>query len=286
LVKKLTHRDFVRRAKTVPNLIMKLVLKDKEDGLDDEIDLSALKTDGIESLMIGRRGFKDEMNEHRAQRIKICLNSVRIPLLISRDHAIIRFKEDGTTTIESLSETNGTYINNVLIDEEKTIENGWVISFGGPSFVIRENSSIKNPFRYTFIDQKKKRRAEALSVESKRKRIDEELECAICHEIMIKPYGLQCSHVFCGDCLFTSLKYNRRCPYCRKDTYEIPVAQRTVEQIIELIYESCPERDRRANEFNRFLKSQECKQIIYHLKLKQASHSRRLIDVLHETTNP
>ena len=40
--------------------------------------------------------------------------------------------------------------------------------------------------------------------------------CSICMELMTNPIMIECTHIFCGGCLFKWLKNNNSCPYCRK----------------------------------------------------------------------
>lgn len=46
---------------------------------------------------------------------------------------------------------------------------------------------------------------------------EEDCECALCHELMVQPVVLPCSHVFCRHCLAECLRGPaRRCPLCRR----------------------------------------------------------------------
>eukprot|EP00435_Cladocopium_sp_Y103_P044461 s1291_g12.t1 len=48
---------------------------------------------------------------------------------------------------------------------------------------------------------------------------EEDCECALCHELMVQPVVLPCSHVFCRHCLAACLQSgpaSRRCPLCRR----------------------------------------------------------------------
>ena len=49
-------------------------------------------------------------------------------------------------------------------------------------------------------------------------RLLEELECAICYEIMTQPTSLTCNHSFCSDCVsgLPNQSNTIRCPVCRK----------------------------------------------------------------------
>lgn len=39
--------------------------------------------------------------------------------------------------------------------------------------------------------------------------------CAICMDIVKNPVMLECTHLYCGDCIFRWVKNNKNCPYCR-----------------------------------------------------------------------
>lgn len=41
-------------------------------------------------------------------------------------------------------------------------------------------------------------------------------ECIICYENYKYPCKLSCSHVYCWDCIHTSLKYKPICPVCKR----------------------------------------------------------------------
>jgi len=42
-----------------------------------------------------------------------------------------------------------------------------------------------------------------------------DFECSLCFRIFLQPVTTVCGHVFCKQCIFTSLKYNLHCPLCR-----------------------------------------------------------------------
>lgn len=39
--------------------------------------------------------------------------------------------------------------------------------------------------------------------------------CAICMDIVKNPVMLECTHLYCGNCIFKWVKNNKNCPYCR-----------------------------------------------------------------------
>ena len=42
-----------------------------------------------------------------------------------------------------------------------------------------------------------------------------ELDCAICHELLLQPVTTVCGHTFCRNCLVRALDYREECPACR-----------------------------------------------------------------------
>lgn len=89
----------------IPPLTLKLV-SPSEEGLKREIDLRALFEDngGKEVVRVGRHPAND-----------IVLDSLRIPLLLSRFHARIELKrDDGVIVISDANTTNGTYVRSFL----------------------------------------------------------------------------------------------------------------------------------------------------------------------------
>ena len=46
---------------------------------------------------------------------------------------------------------------------------------------------------------------------------DEDLICAVCHDVMEAPLCCQCSHSFCGGCLEKWFERSKNCPSCRRD---------------------------------------------------------------------
>ena len=39
--------------------------------------------------------------------------------------------------------------------------------------------------------------------------------CAICMDVVKNPVMLECTHLYCGNCIFQWVKNNKNCPYCR-----------------------------------------------------------------------
>lgn len=81
----------------------------------------------------------------------VVITTPGMPLLVSRQHAAIAF--DGAQyTLYDLNTTNGTYVNTVQMPRNghRVLRRGNIISFGGPTTVIREGIHLRNPFHYRF----------------------------------------------------------------------------------------------------------------------------------------
>ena len=81
----------------------------------------------------------------------VVVTAAGIPFLMSRQHAAIAF--DGAQyTLYDLNATNGTYVNTVQMPRNghRVLRRGSIISFGGPTTVLREGIHLLNPFRYRF----------------------------------------------------------------------------------------------------------------------------------------
>eukprot|EP00241_Pyramimonas_parkeae_P013068 CAMPEP_0114247644 /NCGR_PEP_ID=MMETSP0058-20121206/13134_1 /TAXON_ID=36894 /ORGANISM="Pyramimonas parkeae, CCMP726" /LENGTH=297 /DNA_ID=CAMNT_0001360967 /DNA_START=401 /DNA_END=1291 /DNA_ORIENTATION=+ len=128
----------------IPPLTLKLV-SPSEEGLKREIDLRALFEDngGKEVVRVGRHPAND-----------IVLDSLRIPLLLSRFHARIELKrDDGVIVISDANTTNGTYVDNKIVKHGgmEPLTPGCCVSLGGPANVIRDGMMLHNPFRYELV---------------------------------------------------------------------------------------------------------------------------------------
>lgn len=50
-----------------------------------------------------------------------------------------------------------------------------------------------------------------------------DFECSLCFRVFYQPVTTTCGHVFCKQCLFSSLKYSCQCPLCRHKLDNSPV---------------------------------------------------------------
>ena len=95
---------------------------------------------GLPNLRVGRHPNND-----------LVLTSVGIPLLLSRQHALITYDGEQFTLVD-LDTTNGTYVNTIMLPRNgrRVLRPGDTVSFGGPTTVLREGIHLRNPFRYRF----------------------------------------------------------------------------------------------------------------------------------------
>ena len=76
----------------------------------------------------------------------IVLNTDRLPLLISRKHAVLSLAGQKLCK----GSTNRTYVNEQRIQPRQSIElhEGSLVSFGGPKLIVRDGQQHSNPFVY------------------------------------------------------------------------------------------------------------------------------------------
>ena len=98
----------------------------------------------VVSVLLARVG-RDAVNELR-------LDSPRVPLLMSRCHAVMEWDERVGVTVTDLGSTNGTYVNGrcLVPMEDHVLADGDTLSFGGPERVQRDGRPVPNPFVFTF----------------------------------------------------------------------------------------------------------------------------------------
>lgn len=67
-----------------------------------------------------------------------------------------------------------------------------------------------------------------------REPLQKDLTCPVCQGIFRDPVLLPCTHSFCRECLESSMKFNKRCPLCRKDFEEgLVIANRALSDACE-----------------------------------------------------
>lgn len=62
-----------------------------------------------------------------------------------------------------------------------------------------------------------------------------DLSCSICCEVFRDPVVLKCSHSFCSPCLqqYWSIRTNRDCPLCRRQSLDDPVPSLVLKNLCE-----------------------------------------------------
>lgn len=62
-----------------------------------------------------------------------------------------------------------------------------------------------------------------------------DLSCSICYEVFRDPVVLKCSHSFCSPCLqqYWSIRTNRDCPLCRRQSLDDPVPSLVLKNLCE-----------------------------------------------------
>lgn len=109
-------------------------------GLGELVSSYDLRSQGVASrdVVFGRGAESD-----------IVLNTDRLPLLISRKHAVLSLKNQ-KLCIEDKRSTNGTYVNEQRLQPHQSTElhEGSLVSFGGPKLIVREGQQHSNPFVY------------------------------------------------------------------------------------------------------------------------------------------
>ena len=112
---------------------------------DSKIDLPMLfGQSGQSSIKIGRHHTNDV----------VLSDCEHIPLLISRFHVEFVWNQV-TGEVEVYPQpasTNGTYVNNKKLDGVHFLRCGDCVSFGGPTYIVRDGVRMRNPFRYTVVE--------------------------------------------------------------------------------------------------------------------------------------
>lgn len=85
--------------------------------------------------------------------------AIRVPRLLSCQHAYIVIDDDGDHSIRDMGTLNGTYVNgNVIPNRLIKLKDGDEIGFGGPRFVKNNGRTVFNP--YTYVYEKKRKEGE------------------------------------------------------------------------------------------------------------------------------
>jgi len=59
-----------------------------------------------------------------------------------------------------------------------------------------------------------------------------DFECSLCFRVFYQPVTTTCGHVFCKQCLFSSLKYSVHCPLCRHKLDTTPVQHKYAVNVV------------------------------------------------------
>jgi hypothetical protein len=59
-----------------------------------------------------------------------------------------------------------------------------------------------------------------------------DFECSLCIRVFYQPVTTPCGHVFCKQCLFSSLKYSAHCPLCRHKLETSPVQHKYAVNVV------------------------------------------------------
>ncbi|KAK3243186.1 hypothetical protein CYMTET_47142 [Cymbomonas tetramitiformis] len=181
---------------------------DRPELLMENIQLHAIfntQNEGEKIVRVGR---------HPANNVVI--ESERLGLILSAFHCRIelQIQEDGEYryTLTDLDTTNGCYVGSVMIpkNESRILEDGAIVSFGGPRNVARGDVTHRNPFRFQFCLA-----PEPLPPPPSMETLLQNITCGVCRESMVDAHILPCTHSFCGACIWTWRRRNSTCPECR-----------------------------------------------------------------------
>jgi RING-finger-containing E3 ubiquitin ligase len=118
-----------------------------------------------------------------------------------------QYKEPDKTTISSVSSSNTP--DNVTFDESTTTTTLTITGADSSSNSESDAPEVnKSPKESENIVEKFHGVPKNLLKE-------DDFECRLCYELMLKPITTSCGHVFCKNCLLRSLDHNVTCPICR-----------------------------------------------------------------------
>ena len=108
-------------------------------SLPDEISLP--EPGSLSALTVGRHAHKND----------VMLDCKLVPSLLSRQHAEIHCDTEGVHYVMDKNTLNGTYLNGNLIPTGPVpLKDGDIVAFGGPTNVLRDNTTLKNSFRFIY----------------------------------------------------------------------------------------------------------------------------------------
>eukprot|EP01080_Neovahlkampfia_damariscottae_P005685 gene5685-9506_t len=123
------------------------------------------------------------------------------------------------------------------IQKTETLERKSMIP---PTINIITNSTIKP-------NQTEKKNEISVSssniiLDSKFKELCSKFECEICKQLIHKATAIQpCSHTFCQECIYNSLKQKKKCPICNKGVTAKPNRNIIIDNVVETIVKQLPE---------------------------------------------
>jgi hypothetical protein len=207
---------------------------------------------------------KDEVTFGRMPSNTVCLESTRVPQMISRVHGRLRrVQEFGKPIVWILTDSksmNGILVNGQTIGQEaQRLQHGDVITFGRKvtppefEFVFDEPAAaaadaVQDAFaeharRIAELEQQLEAQREQ-KMESQQKAgfrsavdvadIQSELLCSICRDWVVHPATIECAHSFCWSCIDQWLRQKKfECPVCRQVVTHEPVGSRAIEAIVQ-----------------------------------------------------
>lgn len=218
----------VAMARLVRRVLMgsQMDLPIERSGVPLTIDLGPLARGEAREVRLGR----DPTND-------VCLDDAQHPLMTSRFHASLHWR-DGGFVVQDVSSVNGTYVDGSRLrrGSERALERGCTVSFAGPAYIAKNGLIVRNPFCYRldtggaspppYPDEDppsppstKRKRDE---FEADNYEVDPALSCGVCMDLYLRPIALRCGHAFCCDCitrwLYRPGSSPAQCPACRSDT--------------------------------------------------------------------
>lgn len=211
---------------------------------------------------------KDEVTVGRLPQCDICLESTRVPQMISRQHATFRrIQEPGEPEewyIRDNKSLNGVTVNGEVVGEEgRKLQSGDEVVFGkkiaNPEFEFIFEAPAAEPTvagiaedlfhekvkqieelqKELEAERQMKRAAAAAKRQASKnslsvQELHKDLLCSICRDWMVHASTIECSHSFCWSCIDMWLQQKKfECPVCRKAVTREPLRTRAVDSIIQ-----------------------------------------------------